>query len=365
MSERKLATIQVITDIRPIDGADKIEVAQILGWECVIKKGEFKIGESVIYIEVDSVLPEKKEFEFLRERKFRIKTIKLRGQISQGLVLPIPNDWNFSVGTDVTDLMGIKKYLTVSESEEFETTTKKKKGRIFKYFMKYAWFRRMASNKNDKGWPNWVGKTDEERIQSIPGVLTKFAERQIYITEKIDYQSATFTGKLVSKFPMLGKLSPKVVKFVVCSRNMVNNDKNSLYWKIARKYNIAKIIKENPYLIIQGEQGNTKIQGNKYGIKTEEFWVFNIINSKNNYHYNYTEMCDFCNKNGLKMVPLLYSDIKISDIGTTVQDFIELSKGKSTLCDIQREGIVVRCIENGKKVFSFKVINPDFLLKYE
>lgn len=86
---RKLASIQVITDLSPIEGADRIETAQILGWQCVVKRGEFKVGDSVVYFEVDSVLPERNEFEFLRERKFRIKTIKLKKQISQGLVMPL------------------------------------------------------------------------------------------------------------------------------------------------------------------------------------------------------------------------------------------------------------------------------------
>ena len=87
--ERKLAHIELIESLKPIIGADKIEVATVLGWECVVKKDEFKVGDKIIYIEVDSVLPEKPEFEFLRDRKFKIKTIKLKGQISMGLILPL------------------------------------------------------------------------------------------------------------------------------------------------------------------------------------------------------------------------------------------------------------------------------------
>jgi RNA ligase (TIGR02306 family) len=87
---RKLASIQKIVDIRPIDGADKIEVAQVLGWEVVVaKKDEFKVGDLVIYIEIDSIVPDKSEFDFLRDRKFRVRTIKLRKQVSQGLILPL------------------------------------------------------------------------------------------------------------------------------------------------------------------------------------------------------------------------------------------------------------------------------------
>ncbi len=166
--------------------------------------------------------------------------------------------------------------------------------------------------------------------------------------------------------PLIGKFLPKKFKFVVCSRNLTTNDKNSLYWKIAEKYNIEKILKENPTLTIQGEQGDTKVQGNKYGIKEPTMWVFNIIDHEKNYHYNFDEMQTFCTKYHLNIVPRLHGEyaIKLESLGSTVQEFVEFSKGKSVLADIPREGIVVRCTENGKKLLSFKVINPDFLLKY-
>lgn len=86
---RKLAHIEIIESLSPIEGADKIEVAKVLGWECVVKKGEFKKGDIVVYVEVDSVMPDKPEYEFLRDRKFRIRTIKLKGQVSMGLILPL------------------------------------------------------------------------------------------------------------------------------------------------------------------------------------------------------------------------------------------------------------------------------------
>lgn len=156
-------------------------------------------------------------------------------------------------------------------------------------------------------------------------------------------------------------------QFVVCNRNMTTNDKNSLYWKIAKKYNIEQILKENPTLTIQGEQGDTKVQGNKYGIKKPTMWVFNIIDHEKNYHFDYLEMANFCRKYRLLPVPLIQhiaTKCKLYQLGSTVQELVEFSKGKSVLADIPREGVVVRCVENGKKVLSFKVINPDFLLKY-
>ena len=162
---------------------------------------------------------------------------------------------------------------------------------------------------------------------------------------------------------LLSKIFSKY-QFIVCSRNMTTNDKNSLYWKIAKKYNIEQILKENPTLTIQGEQGDTKVQGNKYDIKEPTMWVFNIIDHEKNYHFDFEEIKAFCAKYDLKCVPELRFNVKLSTIGTTVQELVEFSRGKSTLANIPREGIVVRCIESGKKILSFKVINPDFLLKY-
>lgn len=108
---RHLATIREIASLRPIEGADRIEVAQVDGWECVVQKGEFHVGEHIVYIEVDSIVPERPEFEFLRDRKFRVRTIKLRGQVSQGLVLPLsilPNGTPAILGADVTDAWALR-----------------------------------------------------------------------------------------------------------------------------------------------------------------------------------------------------------------------------------------------------------------
>lgn len=386
---RKLATIQVISELRPIEGADKIEVALMegLGWECVVKKGEFIVGDKIIYCEVDSVMPEKPEYEFLRDRKFRIRTIRLKGQISQGLVLHIDSLLKYGIssddayiGLDVTEILGVTKYLSPSEQDEVnqeEIRLRKSKNVLVKYMMRYPWFRKLIYNKKLKGgWPQHISKTDEERIQNLKWdeFYENYKDKEVYVTEKIDFQSVTFTGKMMPMFNgWLGKLLPKKYKFIVCSRNMTTNNKNSLYWKIAKKYNIEQILKENPTLTIQGEQGDTKVQGNKYGIKEPTMWVFNIIDYEKGYHYNYYEMKSFCDKYNLNIVPLVripeydllanYTELK--SLGSTVQELVEFSKGKSVINhNVQREGIVIRCIENGKKIFSFKVLNPDFLLKY-
>jgi hypothetical protein len=195
---RNLATIQVIDWIKPIKDADQIELCGILGWQCVIaKKDNFRIGDKVLYVEIDSVLPEKPEFEFLRSRNFRIRTIKLKGEVSQGLVLPLkaltggyvnPND--IEVGKDVTDLIGVTKYLSPSEKEEFlrnETKLRNEKNKLKKFLSRYSWFRKLFyPEKIKQNFPYWVAKTDEARVQNIPQILNQFADKEVYITEKVD-----------------------------------------------------------------------------------------------------------------------------------------------------------------------------------
>lgn len=391
--ERKLAHIEKIEWIRNIPGADRICTYGVLGWEVVDQKGKYQVGNKIIYCEIDSVLPDKPEYEFLKDRKFRVRTIKLKGQVSQGLILPIcSNDAIYLrslygesfygesfIGYDVTKLLGITKHLTPSEKEDIEAQEKKianEKSKLKKFMMRYSWFKKLFLSKNQKArFPYWVAKTDEERIQNIPHVLERFKDKIVYVTEKVDYQSVTFTGKMVPRLNgLLSKLIPiKKYQFVVCSRNMTVADKNSLYWKIAKKYNLEQILRDNPTLTIQGEQGDTKVQGNKYGIKEPTMWIFNIIDHEKNYHYDMNEIHDFCVKYNLQHVPSLYLSDKrlgvsypLSFFGLTVQELVEFSKGKSVISpNIDREGIVVRCIENGRKLLSFKVINPDFLLKYE
>lgn len=374
-NERKLAHIEKIEWVREIPGADKICTYGILGWEVVDQKGKYNVGDKVIYCEIDSILPDKPEYGFLKDRKFRIRTIKLKGQVSQGLILSIsdifPPREILNIGQDVTERIGITKYLTPSEREENDILQKKlenDKNRLRKFMMRYSWFRRLfLSRKQKGGFPYWISKTDEERIQSLhwASFYEQFKDKDIYITEKIDYQSATFTGKLVSISGLIGKFLPKKYQFVVCSRNMTTNNKSSLYWKIADKFKLESILKTNPALTIQGEQGDTKVQGNKYKISDLNLWIFNIINHEQKYQYDYEEMDNFCSRYQLNIVPLV-KKCKLSDIGETVPEWVEFSKGKSLVnSNTTREGIVVRCIENGKKVFSFKVINPDFLLEYK
>jgi len=383
MEDKKvLAHIEKIQWIKNIENADNLLLCGILGWQCVISKKEnFKKGDLVIYIEVGSVCPEKPEFEFLRKYDFRIKTQKMRGVLSQGLVIPLNTNDTYNEGEDVTELLGITKYYSKEEQAENEAEQnqiKNETNKLKKFMLRYSWFRRFFLSRTQKdGFPYWISKTDELKLQNAPHLLEQFKDKEVYITEKIDFQSVTFTGKIIPKFSgLLGKLIPiKKYKFIVCSKNLTTNDKSSLYWKIAEKYNIEQILKENPTLTIQGKQGDTKVQGNKYGITEPTMWVFNIIDHEKNYHYSYNELISFCVRYNLNYVPhipiLKYSFeeghvnrcTKLSELGSTVQELVEFSKGKSVLNNkVERKGIVISCIENGKKLLSVKVINPQFLL---
>jgi len=185
--ERKLATTRKITDIRAIDGADVIELATVGGWNVVVAKDvRYKVGDIVVYCEIDSFLPIKEEFEFLRKSSykkmgdqegFRLKTIKLRGQVSQGLILPIgvlpitqfATAHDLPEGMDVTEMLSIVKYEAPIPAE--------------------------LSGKVKGGFPYFLHKTDEERVQNLVNEYEEYkltSKHQFYMTEKLDGSSATF-----------------------------------------------------------------------------------------------------------------------------------------------------------------------------
>ena len=377
--ERKLASLQKIVNIRPIPDADRIEVATILGWEVVINKADnFKVGDLVIYLEVDSIVPPKVEFEFLRERKFRIRTIKLRKQISQGLVLPlnilpsatlyqahIRTEYgvNWQEGDDVTEIMGVKKYDPQGDAEraEIERKIQHSNSKIQRFLFKNAWYRRLFAffnPKKDKGFPKFIKKTDEDRIQLFPNICELEKDTVFSYSEKLDGQSLTvFLVKNKKLFGLFG--DPYV--FGVCSRNLrLGRSDNSNWWKVANKYNLETVLKnmigDRQFVTIQGEIVGPGIQKNKYGLPELQLYVFDIIFPEGRVHNNIVEM--FCYGYALHPVPPL-GNIKLFP---TIPECVDFAKGKSTIANIPREGIVVR---NHEKNLSFKIINPEFLLKYE
>lgn len=358
--DRKLASIQRIVSISPIEGADAIEKAVVLGWECVVaKKDNFRVGDLVIYIEVDSIVPPRPEFEFLKDRGYRVKTIRLRKQVSQGLILPLYYITGkvFKEGDDVTEILGITKYLSPSEQTEArlaEEAIARSKSKIKRFLGRYGWFRKLFFKKADKGFPKFIHKTDEDRVQLFPDICEREKDTIFTVTEKLDGQSGTWF--LVKE---KGFFRTKY-RFGVCSRNVFLKTPNeSSYWRIARKYNIESVLKkligDDEFVAIQGEIIGDGIQGNKYSVGLD-MYAFNLIFPWGK--VSHATMSSILQGEGLKTVPVLDYDFKLP---ASIPELVEYAKAKSTLKDIQREGVVIR---NYDKNISFKVINPEFLLKY-
>lgn len=339
---RNLASTQKIKNLQLIEGADAIEKATVLGWQLVVKKGEFKIGDMCIYCEIDSVMPDNSDFEFLKPRGMRIKTVRLRGQISQGICFPFSLAEKYGVslenifeGQDVTSLLGIIKYEPPIPAN--------------------------LSGEVKGGFPSFIPKTDETRVQVLQPLLDKYKGTDCYITEKLDGSSITY-------YLRNGE-------FGVCSRNLElkETETNSL-WIVAKALNVEdKLRSLGANVAIQGEIIGEGIQGNKYKLKRQTARFFNLFYIDK---YEFTSFYDFRNaiKNlELDIVPVISENYELeNDINTLVR----LSTAKSILNpDVWREGIVIRPVQeiidsidsNGffhNDRVSFKVINPEFLIKY-
>lgn len=371
---RNLAHIEIIEKLELIPNADFLEKATILGWECVVKKDEFKVGDKCVYIETDSILPAIEYFDFMEKRRYRVKIIKLKKQVSQGLVIPLSDvevivkqlnknidQFGFepSIGVDLTKCLGIIKYDSQSKEENLLITNKQSKNFIHKYLMKYSWYRKLQV-KTDKGWPSWIQKTDEERIQNIPRTLDRLANEAIYVTEKLDGQSASYSFKLFKKFKFF-----KEWKFYVCSRNIcLRKPSNNSYWSIAKSLDIEnKLRKYGKQITIQGEIIGPGIQKNKYNLNEYKFYVYNIHKIDSDTHCGCIEIQEICKTLGLDMVPIVFTGI-LSDFAKNISEIVEKSAGNSILIKRQREGIVARRFDSSfeHRAESFKVINPTFLL---
>lgn len=357
---RKLAHIEKIEWINPINGRDRIVLAGVLGWTVIVQKEEYKIGDKVIFCEIDSVFPEKPEFEFLRSKKFRIKTMRMAGVLSQGICFPLSllPEGNYNIGDDVTELLGITQYEPTMDKEEASVPADNPKKKYPKFLMRHKWFRNLVlPKKQAKAFPEFISKTDETRIQNAPFYLDMDCDW--CATEKIDGQSGSFTlQKIKGKhFWNRGKFD-----FAVCSRNLRiwNKDKSS-YWAVSDIYNMEEtlhnLIGDNEWVAIQGECVAPNVQGNKYKVKSPDLYVFNLIYPDG--RVPSIEAKHIIEEQGLKFVPIIEEKANIK--GMSVQDVLDYATGKSLLSDGLREGIVFRSLD-GKQ--SFKAVSPDFLIKY-
>lgn len=361
MGERKLAHIEKIEWINPIEGKDRIVLAGVLGWTVIVQKADYTVGDKVVFCEIDSVFPEKPEFEFLRSKKFRIKTMKMSGVLSQGICFPLSilPEGNYEVGVDVTDLMGITQYEATMDKESIDISENSNNKRKWpKFLMRMAWFRKLVlPKKQSKGFPSFINKTDETRIQNAPFYLN--IDQEWVATEKVDGQSGTFTlERIKSKYPW-GK---DKFDFAVCSRNLrIWNEDNSTYWTVAKKYNIEKVLRDligdYDWVAIQGECVGPGVQGNKYHVTEPDLYVFNLIYpdgrvGTQDARFMLSVICD------LKFVPILEV---VNLKGMSVKEVLDYATGESKLYNTLREGIVFRSLD-GKQ--SFKAVSPDFLIKH-
>lgn len=345
---RTLVSIQKIVSINSIENAENIEVATILGWQVVVKKNQFKVNDLVVYAEIDSVLPFAPWSEFLRdkhrpERPIRIKTIKLRGQISQGIcfdlsILPTRDEYDFYAdGQDVTEILGVTKYEIPEEGIGAQLG-----GRVRGNF------------------PSFLQKTDETRIQAAPSILERHNGKTFYVTEKLDGSSMT--------------MYLRDDKFGVCSRNLeLTETEGNAFWTTARNDNWEDRIRRLsqslrlPNICLQGELVGAGIQKNKYKLTTVEAYIFNIYNIDSGKFLDFPDFYKSCFDFNIKTVPMIETHFILQDM--TVDKMLEYVKGFSALNSTSiREGLVFRPhIEEYEHRFgrlSFKVINNDFLLKH-
>ena len=347
---RKLASIQKILEVNEHPNADRLELVKVLGWSCVSKKGTFKPGDLCVYFEIDSLIPIKEWSKFLEdknkpEKPARLRTMRLRGELSQGLCLPLsilPEDYRKVLGdialnydsiesTDVTEVLGIEKY-------EPPIPT-------------------CLSGDAKGGRPGWMPKTDEDRIQAFPSLIEEFQGKLVVLSQKIDGTSCS--------------ISYKDGEEDVCGRNWSYKEGDNTYWEVAKKYDVLaklKRISEETGINygLQGEVAGPGIQKNRLKLPEHDIFVFNVRNLATDRYLGFYEYKEFCDRLQLKMVPV----IKICKFEwKTVEELLEEAKGTYE-SGRNQEGIVIRPIhefysEVLKGRASFKVINNEFLEENE
>ncbi len=345
---RKLASIQRVWNIEPIEGADRIELAHVLGWQCVVNKGQFKPMDLAIYFEIDSFLPVRPEFEFLRASSyrntnimgegFRLKTMKFKGQISQGLLLPISLlgvvTGEVELGTDVTEALGVKKW----EIEEKATTGGTVIGTL----------------------PADVPHTDETRVQAEPELIGDFAGLEYYISTKMDGSSHS--------------ISLDENGFHVTGHNYeYKDDGKSAFYELVKKNDLESKIRDFcaktgvTMLTIQGELCAPGIQSNRLKLARPEWYVFTV--RENGKRVGLSRMQEICDAIDLQMVPIEEVGKNLPSKYPSVESLLERADGNYPNGG-KKEGIVIRPTEPvfSERIsasLSMKVVNNKYLLKNE
>lgn len=333
---RKMATIRRIDELNPIEGADAIECAVIGGWKVVAQKGLYVVGDLAVYCEIDSWIPtevapflskgkEPREFEGVKGE--RLKTIKLRGQLSQGLLLPINEvcgniDSVWFEGLDVSFPLGIIKWERPMNAQ----------------------LAGMARG----NFPSMIPKTDQERVQNLKTEIAGAASMMFEVTEKLE--GSSMTCYLIDG------------EFGVCSRNLdLKETEGNSFWAVAREEVIEtkmRNIDEHWSFAIQGELIGPGIQGNIYKLSKPEFRVFDVYDIQTGKYLPPAARHDLISRMFLLHVPIVAMS---KDLGIgTVDEMLTWAEGKSVLNEKQeREGIVFKEMNGG---MTFKAISNKYLL---
>jgi len=385
--ERALAYVVTVDEIQPLEGYDRVVYARTNGWWCIVGKDELHVGDKAVYFEVDSKVPaDDKRFEFLEKRNYKIKTQKMCKVYSQGLMMPLsafPELGDAPVGTDVTKKLRIiyadpednerkgngdpnAKYKSMAARHQ-----KLFKSKPVRWLMRRKWGKNLMfmlfGRKKDrpKGFPSFVAKTDEERVENQPW---RVGDGKTYIaTEKLDGTSCTYALKRLPK----KTFSKQEYEFYVCSRNVRQKDEDqkcyhdhNIYWDLAFKYRIRDWLQhfllERPdctWVCIQGE-GVGSVQGNPLKLKEDDLYVFNFITDVDG-RWNSYDGKILIEGFGMKWVPIL-GEVTMPD---TMEELKETADGKSVVNPaVDREGLVYRGLDGQD---SFKNVSRKYLLKHQ
>ena len=337
--KRKLASVQKITSLTPLDAKNAFQKATILGWNVMVEANKYNLGEKIIYFEADSLLPARKKWtKGIKPKNLRIKSTNQYKQVFHGAIMKLDTLLNvekfnlkiedLNEGFDLTEIMEVTKY---EENPE------------------------IALKEKEKKFPSEIiEKSDEIRLQSNPKYFEIFEGKEFYSSLKYDGSSGTFL------------IHPETKKFMVCSRNQTidEKEKKNIYWDVGNKYDIkTKLEKFEGKYAIQGEIYGPKINNNRLEEKEIKIAVFTIKNIKDNYYLDFNELVQVCKDMDLPMVEIIEEGIFKYK---TVEEMVEKSKGLYPGTNYPREGLVYRLKENWNKNrvrVSFKVINDDYLVK--
>ncbi len=369
---RKLASIRVINGLRPIANADRIELASIDGWQCIVKKGEYKVGDLCVYFEIDSLLPTQDRYAFLTHCKrdygigirYRIKTMKMRGVVSQGLALPLsifPELLSAAPGDDVTELLDIHKH------GEYGATAVN------------------TESKTNGRFPSFIPKTEQERIQNLPHYYEEYKDSEWEETLKLDGSSMT-VFKVTKPTPWYARIvgllgfTVSTERLGVCSRNLEIKPKDNYtttfdnggvqseysqgsFWCSVTKHEIAKYLPVG--FALQGELVGPRIQGNHEKVQENHFLVFDVFDIQKG-HYLLPEerhvfMDTYIRASGIIPAPVVSSHVKVFTECPTLELLQERVRGESINPDTISEGRVYK--HTTIRGLSFKCISNEYLLK--